>query len=158
MPQLTPTPIPYGVTGSNFDTVGTVPKGVSITGTISATTTTVTGVGTAFTTELKKGMTIYFTVGAANEYFTIVRINSATQLVLSAAPSAPVAGVAAKISKPIHRSVVIKNTGAANGTVFGRTLKPGDEADMNRDHKFGPTTQKVINYDATGTTFQITCN
>lgn len=162
MAQLKISTQPFGITGTFYVSgADAIPKGTTITGTVTCTNTTklVTGIATTFVTDgIRTGDTLYFSVGGSMAYFKVVEVTSETTLIIDSVPSAAVAGpgVAAKISRPMFRYVKIRSTSAGAGTLFGNTLSASSEAEFLG---YGTTEMPqipVIPYNSTGAVFEIT--
>jgi len=158
--------VPYGTTAGSLyaAAVGTIPRAVQLTGTVTTTAPTqplIVGTATTFDTpglnRLRANDTLVVDDGGTLRFYEVERVLSDLQLVSKTTP-AVFAGRTMYFSRPLYREVVIENTGGANGTVNGEVIEPNQIITFNRDHKLGPYEVPVIRYDATGTTFAITTN
>lgn len=136
----------------NVTSAGIYPASTTQTGTISSSGVTVTGTGTAFLTELRKGDYIW----VQNQVRKIVGILNDTKLTLNAAFSPDIAGQALKTVRHVPNvKLSVSNTDSVTaylGTITNdaQVIEPGQTVNFESDNGMGP-----IAYNPNGGTLNI---
>jgi hypothetical protein len=134
-------------------TTGVIPAAVTGTGQFTVSGVRVTGIASAFDTEVKNGDYLYSTT--LNEVREVKHILNVELIELATAFSGGVpmdnVNVVRRVDMSNILQVGILNDGATDGTVEESTLTPSSSANFNDTGGVGPLT-----FDATGTTFAIT--
>jgi hypothetical protein len=148
--------IPYGSTAGGgaavYPATGCIPLGVVGTGTISKNGQGLTGVGTAFTTQIGVGDLIY--TDTSHQVIEVRHVNSNTSLELASVPAA-IAGENFHIIRKTLRSIRIENVGAGAATVNGQVLAAGKS--MEEGSPISTAQQlPIFTYDKSAGELQIT--